>query len=47
MKSKLLFALPLLAVALIAYGVYLIYPPAAFIVVGVLVLLDLYRKDPK
>ncbi len=47
LRLLILAGLPLIASALIAAGVYLIYPPAALIVAGVLILLDLHRKDTK
>ncbi len=40
-------ALPWLAFALIGGGCWAIYPPAAPIAVGLLILHDLSRKDPQ
>lgn len=45
-RIALSFLLPFLALGSIGAGVWLIYPPAALITVGALVLIDLYRKDP-
>jgi hypothetical protein len=43
----LLRLMPLAALTLIGVGLWLIYPPAAFLGIGLLVWIDLHRKDSK
>lgn len=38
-------ALAVVGASLLVYGVYLIYPPAAFIVAGILLLVAAYRYN--